>query len=302
MRTLFVLLAACHGAPPTAPVAREAACAVALPKLAAQHTPNVTTVYLAPFTIHGDAVAIGTPARATPKHGYVNQASFSLDGKGLYFTWRPDGSQADIWYRDLATGAERAVTCSSEEEYGATQTADGFVVIRVEPDLTRRLVRLDPAGNVVRALFPEVPNIGAYLWIDDDTTALFFGDDKGTRIALGNPRTGAVVTVAENVNAAMSVIPGAGAISFIDQSDEKASRLMRLDLKTRAITPVMQVPAGVERVAWLGDGSVLYGDGTKLMRGTANAPAREVADLRGSIEGAITRVSVGADRLAIVTH
>jgi hypothetical protein len=284
-----------------APAAEEAACAVALPKLAAQHTPNVNTVYVAPLTVRGDAVAVGTPAR-TAKHGYVNQASFSLDGKGLYFTWRPDGSQADIWYRDLATGTEHAVTCSSEEEYSATQTADGLVVIRVEPDLTRRLVRLDAASKVVGVLFPDVPNIGAYLWIDDTTTALFFGDDKGTRLALGNPRTGEVVTVAENVSAAMSVIPGAGAISFVDQSDETVSRLMRLDLKTRAITPVMPVPDKVERVAWLADGSVLYGDGTKLMRGTAGAPPREIVDLRGSIEGAITRVSVGTDRLAIVTH
>ncbi|MEO8552341.1 MAG: hypothetical protein ABI678_20330 [Kofleriaceae bacterium] len=301
MRRLLVVVAACHGAPVAVPAATEAACAVALPKLAAEHTPNVNTVYVAPLAIRGDALAVGAPVR-TSKHGYVNQASFSLDGKGLYFTWRPDGSQADIWYRDLATGAEHAVTCSSEEEYSATQTGEGLVVIRVEPDLTRRLVQLDAAGKVVHVLFPDVPNIGAYLWIDDTTTALFFGDDGGTRIALGNPRTGEVVTVAEQVSAAMSVIPGAGAISFIDQSDEAVSRLMRIDLKTRAITPVIQVPDGVERVAWLGDGSVLYGDGTKLMRGTMGSPPREVADLRGSIEGAIKRVSVSADRIAIVTH
>lgn len=298
---MLVILAACHHAPVAAPAAEEAACAVALPKLAAQHTPNVNTVYVAPFTSRGDAITVGPPAR-TSKHGYVNQASFSLDGKGLYFTWRPDGSQADIWYRELATGTEHAVTCSSEEEYSASQTENGLVVIRVEADLTRHLVRLDAAGKVGRVLFPEVANIGAYLWIDDTLTALFFGDDKGTRIALGNPRTGEVVTVAENVSAAMSVIPGGGAISFVDQSDEKVSRLMRLDLKTRAITPMIPVPDTVERVAWLGDGSVLYGDGTKVMRGTTGAPPREVADLRGSIEGVITRVSMGADRLAIVTR
>ncbi len=294
MRSLLIFVAACHAAPVTTPRA-ETACAVALPKLAAQHTPNANTVYLAPF-----GGTIGPAVRATAKQGYVNQATFTADGKGLYFTWRPDGSQADIWYRALATGAERAVTCSSEEEYSATPIGDGFIVIRVEADLTRRLVRLDAAGRVRDVLFPAVPNIGAYLWIDDATVALFFGDDNGTRIALGNPRTGVVETIAQNVSAAMSVIPGANAFSFVDQSDEVLSRLMRFDLATRTTTPVMPIPDTVERVAWLSDGSVLYGDGTRLMRGAAGAPAREVADLRGSIRGSITRVTVSADRVAIV--
>jgi len=124
---------------PTAPAPRVGACAAALPLLAKQHSPNNSKLYVATF----DGRAVGAPRLVTAKRGYVNQPVFS--GDGLYFTWRPEGSQADIWFHDLRTNAERAITCSSQEEYGASATPDGHLsVIRVEADLERRLA--DRAG------------------------------------------------------------------------------------------------------------------------------------------------------------
>jgi hypothetical protein len=69
------------------------------------------------------------------------------------------------------------------------------------------------------------------------------------------------------------------------------------------VTPVLAVPEGIEKLAWLADGSVLVGSGNKLLRASAASPEwREVASFEGLIAGTITRVVVGAGRIALVVR
>lgn len=298
---VLVMVAACH-APPSPPKAPEAACAAALPALAAQHTRNVTRIYLATLELAGEQVVIGAPALLTQKRGYVNQPAFDADGAGVYFTWRPEGGQADIWHHALAGGAERPITCTSEEEYSATPTRDGLIVLRIAADGSRALVRLGPDGRMRERLFPGVADLGAYLWIDDTRVAMFFGGNDGTRLAIGDPRSGAMRDVASGVSAAMTPTAGGGALGYVDQQGDSA-QLMRLDLTTGAIVPVVTLPDGVEKFAWLADGSVLAGAGRTIVRASAGDPTwREVGRFDSALEGTITRVIAGAGRLAIVTR
>ena len=73
---------------------------------------------------------------------------------------------------------------------------------------------------------------------------------------------------------------------------------------TRATGELLALPEGTDTVAWLDDGSVLAGSGTKLVRATIGGPWHEVADLAGTLAGPITRVVISPDRrrLAIVVH
>jgi len=297
----IAVVAACH-APSAPPKAPEAACAAALPALAAQHTRNVTRIYLATLELAGERVTIGAPALLTEKRGYVNQPAFDADGAGLYFTWRPEGGQADIWHHEIASGKERPITCTAEEEYSATPTRDGLIVLRIAADGSRALVRLGPDGQLRDRLFPGIADLGAYLWIDDAHVAMFFGGADGTRLAIGDPRTGAMRDVATGVSAAMTATAGGGALGYVDQRAE-AAQLMRLDLTTGAIAPVVTLPDGVEKFAWLADGSVLAGAGRTITRASAADPTwREVGRFDRGLEGSITRVIAGAGRLAIVTR
>jgi len=282
---------------PAAPVTRLGACAAPLPLLAKQHSPNNSKLYLATF----DGVAVGAPRLATAKRGYVNQPAFA--GDGLYFTWRPEGSQADIWFHDLRTNDERAITCTSEEEYGASATPDHHLsVIRVEPNLDRRLVVLDAAGAPARTLFPSLAMVGAYRWADEHTVALMVSKPDGSesKLVLGDAGTGAIVPVAEEVGGALAVIPNAHALSYVDMAGERPT-LMRLDLATRATTKLVELPDGVDTVAWLGDGSALAGSGNRIVRWKPGAVGwQDIAQL--SLEGPIARVVVSPDErtLAIV--
>jgi hypothetical protein len=278
-----------------------AACAEPLPALAAEHTRNVTRIYLARFGLANGVIEIAAPEPLTDKQGYVNQPAFGVDGAGLYFTWRPEGGQADIWLHDIATGAERPVTCTSEEEYGATPTRDGLIAMRIAADKSRALVRLDPDGRLSERLFPTVGDVGAYVWIDDAHVAMFFGSADGTRLVLGDPQTGALRELASGVTAAMAVAPD-GALGYVDQRSEPA-RLMRLDLAAGTVAPVTTIPVGIEKFAWLPDGSVLAGAGRTIVRASTEDPTwREVGRFNDRLDGAIIRVIAGPRHLAIVTR
>jgi hypothetical protein len=303
----FCLVAACRPSPAVAPhlsspaptsPSSSAACATALPLLAKQHTHNVLRLYLAPVAVEHETVRVG----------FVAQPSFTADGSGLYFTWRPEGSQADIWFRDLRSGVEHPVTCTSVEEYAAALVRDGLVVVRIEPDLTRRLVKLDFQGRERQVLFPTLTGVGAHVWLDDTTAVLFVpGPDPTMRssLVLADLRTGKLDTVARDVGAALAIIPGTGAraVSYLDNHEEHHSNLMRLDVDTKATTLVLPLPEDADQIAWLPDGSFVRGSGTQILRASATSPAwQQVADLAGKIDGSIQRLVIHDDQLAIVVH
>jgi hypothetical protein len=293
---------------PGPPLQPERACAAALPLLAKQHTPNATRIYLAPLTVSGDRIELGTPVLMTSKQGYVNQPAFSPEGNGIYFTWRPVDSQADIWFHDLRSGEEHAVTCTSEEEYIASPTPDGgsLTVLRVERDLTRKLTVLKPDGTPQQVLFPSVTSMGAYRWADDHTVAIFtFDPERPSRLILGDVATGTLAPVAEQVGAALARIPGTHALSYIDNSDDHQAKLMRVDLATHATAGLIALPEGVASVSWLSDRTLLAGSQTRILHGSTESSSwREVADLAGKITGTITGISLGPDhrRVAIVVR
>jgi hypothetical protein len=226
----------------------------------------------------------------------------------MYFTWRPEGSQADIWFRDLRTGNERPVTCSSEEEYIGKPTPgrDGLTVVRIEPDLTRKLVVLGLDGKPRRTLFPSLTQIGAYHWADAHTVALMVGNPDGSfALLLGDVSTGALDTVAQHIRGLLGPIPGTRAISYLDDTDPEHLDLKSLDLGTHATAHVLALPDGVDQATWLADGSMLAGHGTQILRASPASPAwREVATLAGKIDGAIARLTISDDQrwLAVVTR
>jgi len=281
---------------PAAPAQPIGACAAPLPLLAKQHSPNDSKLYIAAL----DGLAIGAPKLVTGKRGYVNQPAFSDDGGGLYFTWRPEAGQADIYLHDLRTNTERAITCTSQEEYVASPTPDKHLsVIRVEPDLARRLVVLDAAGAPSRTLFPELTTIGAYRWADAHTVAIMASkpDGSASTLVLGDVQTGALTTVAEQIGGALALIPSSRALSYVDMAGDQPA-LMRLDLATHATTKLVEMPDGIDTVAWLADGSALAGSGNRIIRWAPAASGwQDVAKL--ALDGPITRVVVSPDQRTI---
>jgi hypothetical protein len=257
------------------------ACAPPIKSLLARHTRNWSRIYVIPMIANASGYNTGVASVLSARPGYNAQPAFSRDGKGVYYSWRPDSSQADIWYKDLGTGRERAVTCTSEEEYSpATMPGrDAISVVCVENDSVRRLWEFSPGtspsgAGVGRALLPAITSIAYYTWVDSITVAAYLVDSSaagGSSLYIGNVRTGQMERISTNVGSALARVPGRRAVGFVSLQPDQRGRVMMFDLDSHALSPVAELPVGATDFAWLPDRSVLAPAGHQLLRWTPSS-------------------------------
>jgi dipeptidyl aminopeptidase/acylaminoacyl peptidase len=272
--------------------------------LAAQQPPS-TDIYLAPLTVRGTRVELGTPVNVTRRQGYDNQPRFSRDGGTLYFTSvrGAAGSQADIWRLDLASGEAAPFTETPESEYSPTVTPDGraLSVVRVERDSAQRLWRFPLDGGRPTLVLEHIKPVGYHAWLDAHILALFVLGDPNT-LQLADTRTGRADTVARGVGRTLAQVPGKRALGLVQKRGPHDWWLASLFPATRTVTPLVKLPDGVEDFAWLPDGSAIVGQGSRLLRWRSGGQWEEVADLGSSGVESITRIAVSpmGDRIAVV--
>ena len=110
--------------------------------------PPPTEVFLAPLTVEGGSLKVGSPQNISNSPGYDNQPTFTPDGRALLFTSargevssKCGSPQTDIYRFELQGRTLTRVTETGDCEYSPTVTPDGrhISVIQVEPDGTQRL-------------------------------------------------------------------------------------------------------------------------------------------------------------------
>lgn len=268
--------------------------------------PPGTDIWVADLTVRAGRVALGAPLNLTARAGYDNQPAFLPDGSGVLYTRIGADGQADIWRYDFAAHAAHAVTTTPESEYSPTLMPKGGIsVVRVEPDSTQRLWRLDRDGGHPALLFRTIKPVGYHAWAGDSALALY---------VLGNPnalvlaRLGAerADTVARNIGRALQPIPGRHAVSFVQIEDSTRSWLMELNADSATVRRLILLPPGAEFHVWLASGLVLTSDGTALYQWDSRGAAswQRVADLGALGLTGVTRLAVSraGDQLALVAR
>ncbi len=291
-------------APPPAPPAAPA--------------PPDTEIYLAPLTIGGGRIVVGTPANITNNPGYDNQPFFTPDGRSILFTSmrggapglreNPRAPQTDIYRYDLADRTTARVTQTVESEYSPTVMLDGerISVIRVEADGAQRLASIAPSGPKIQVdvILPDVKPVGYHAWADDHTLALFILGSNGApaTLQLADTRTGQARVIATDVGRSIQRMPGTGAsrhVSFTQRertADSTFWDVKELDPATGAVTP-LAVPIDRDAAdldtAWTPDGTLLAARGGKLYAfKPGDAAWREVASLDALGLKGVTRLAV----------
>jgi len=265
-------------------------------------------IFLASLGGGRGVVTVGAPRNLTARPGYDNQPSFSRDGSALFYTSTRDDAQADIYRIALASGAITRVTQTApESEYSATEVPGGgaLSVIRVERDSTQRLWRI-PLGRgagAERVYLPALKPVGYHAWADD-THLVMFVLGTPSNLVVGDLATGRADTVMVNVGRSLHRIPGTNHVSFVSKAYEENWYVMDLDVATRESRPIAKLPKGTEDYAWLPDGRLVAGSGSKLFVADPKGAVSwdEVADLAGAGLTSITRLAVSpaGDRIAIV--
>jgi WD40 repeat protein len=266
-----------------------------------------TDIYLASLSQKRGEFNLEHVRNINDREGYDNQPSFTPDGRSIIYTSNRDG-QTDIFRYYLRTNATRQVTQTNpESEYSPTVTpaGDAFSVIRVERDSTQRLWQFNMDGTTPRLVLTDIEAVGYHAWGDDHTLGLFVLPDSSTplpTLQVADTRSGSAVIVAYNIGRSVHKIPARNAISFTQRTP--ALWLKEIDLDTHAVRPLVQLMEGNEFYAWLPDGSVLMGQGSKLFRwnGEKDSDWEEVADLASEKIDGISRLAVSpeGDWLAIV--
>lgn len=154
------------------------------------------------------------------------------------------------------------------------------------------------------AYFGKNQSVGYHAWGDEYTLGLFVLGNPPT-FQLVNTQTGDGKILAEGVGRSMHKIPGQHAISFTTKPNDKIWWINRLGLDSQQITRLTQTLPGSEDYAWLPDGSMLMGSGSKLYRWQAESPNewQLLADFSADSLHDITRIAVSPDGqyLAVVS-
>jgi len=265
-----------------------------------------TDIYLARLSRSGEAVAVAAPSNVTNRPGYDNQPAFTPDGRAMLFTSIREDRQADVYRYDLDDRTTTRLTRTPEGEYSPTVTPDGahFSVIRVEADSAQRLWQFRMDGSAPELVLTEVKPVGYHAWGNARTLALFvLGNPPTLRIA--DVGTGSVAVVAERIGRSLHKVPGAEAISFLHRTGPEPYDIKAIDLESRVIRSVAPAVEGNEFYAWLPDGSLIMGSGSKLLtRAPASQRWVEAADLAPHGVAGISRLAVNSDGgwLAIVAE
>ena len=271
------------------------------------NAPPATDIYVADLRLAGRKISVGTPVNATARAGYDNQPFFLPSGHAFLYTSVHEDGQADIYRYDLDRKTSSRITTTRESEYSPTPLPEGagFSVVRVEADSTQRLWAFDADGTHPRLVLDSIKPVGYHAWADDHTLVLFvLGTPSTLQIADARSPGAHGAVLARDVGRSLQRVPGRPAVSFIQRDSSAGPSLQELDIRTRRITTLVQLPAGADFVAWTRDGIALAASGTTLYQWDQQRGGdwETVADLAPAGLTNVTRLAISrkGDRIAIV--
>jgi hypothetical protein len=221
-----------------------------------------TEVYLLDLTKDLDS-----PVNISLNPGYDNQPSF-WDNDYLLYT-RTRAGQTDIarynlnskntqWLCDTPQGSEYSPLRIPESE--------AFSAIRLDTSGLQRLYRYTADGKD-ELLFSSL-KIGYQHWVsaktllcnvlvEDHMNLMLVQSDSATKL------------IAEKVGRSLHRIPKKAELSFIQQKEGK-SVLSSFDLTKQNIQTLLPLPGGVQDVAWLATGILIFAQGNTLFKWDPN--------------------------------
>ena len=285
--------------------------AFGITQLGAQAAPPGTDIYLAPLTVQGDRISVGTPVNITKRPGYDNQPWFTSDGRAILFTSIREDRQADIYRYDLASKSTTRVTSTPESEYSATIMPGGsrFSVIRVEKDSSQRLWSFALDGSDPRVLFERVKPVGYHVWVSPDAAVLFvLGAGRDANALVWADKSGRADTLVRDIGRSLVSAGGSG-FSFIQRMTDSTWHLRvggsKRPTSSADFSDVTAMPPGADFVFWLDANRIVSAAGSKLLLWErAKRSWTPIADLGSAGVSGLSRLAVSPDRkwLAFVAN
>lgn len=245
---------------------------------------SATEVYLLDLTSQPyEAVNI------SQNQGYDNQPSFWDDESLLYTSTR--AGQTDIVRYSLRTLSKTWLSNSPQgSEYSPLRIPDSedFSAIRLDSTGLQRLYRYSLQGEN-QLLFSPL-KIGYHRWISATNALCTVLVENRMDLVLAQVDSPPKI-IAKQVGRSIHAIPTTRLFSFVQQLNGQRI-LHSYDPISEEIKPIFTLPEGVQDVAWLPTGELIFGQGDTLYRWsptTSTPPERwiDLADIQ-----TITRLAI----------
>lgn len=201
------------------------------------------------------------PTNISQNPGYDNQPSF-WDNEDLLYTRSRAGQTDIVRYKISSKKLEWQTNTAQGSEYSPLRIPDSeaFSAIRLDTTGLQRLYRYTADGKD-ELLFSPL-KIGYQRWISATTLLCTVLVEDHMNLMLAKTDKPPLL-LAEKVGRSLHRIPNTGQLSFIQQK-EGENVLSSYDPKTEVIQALLPLPAGVQDVAWLTKGTLIFGQGNNL--------------------------------------
>jgi len=200
--------------------------------------------------------------------GYDNQPNF-IEGGLLYTAGFQQGElwQTDVLHYDFKTKHTTNLTNTDVSEYSPTKVPneDGFSVILEGHDGSQELWQyaFNRSENA-KLLRKEVGKIGYHAWGNDYDLITFVLGQPHT-LYFGNTQKQTGKPVAKDIGRTLAFNKTRNLYSF-SQYKNNQQWITLFDSKNESLTPLLQLPEGVDYYAWQGDDALIYGKGNTIYR------------------------------------
>ena len=203
------------------------------------------------------------PINISRNPGYDNQPSF-WDNDYLLYTRTRDGQTDIVRYHLNSKKTEWLCDTPQGSEYSPLRIpeSESFSAIRLDTTGLQRLYRYDSKG--INSLIDPDLKIGYHHWISATTLLCTVLVEDHMNLMLVQPNSSATL-IAEKVGRSLHRIPNTIQFSFIQQKEGK-SVVSSFDPTTQLIQNLLTLPEGVQDVAWLASGTLIFGQGDTIFQ------------------------------------
>ncbi|NNE27814.1 MAG: hypothetical protein HKN09_13290 [Saprospiraceae bacterium] len=238
--------------------------------------------------------------------GYNNQPLFFDDDVVYFTTDYYDSLQTEIAKFDLGKTELTRITTTQESEYSPTPipNSSDFSCVRVELNNIQTLTSypLDGMGVPERYL-TNIKNVGYHCWLNANDLALFLVKAPEHQLAICEIDSEKRKIILDKIGRCL-IKTAQGELMFVHKLQDENWYIKSYNLETSQSSIVCQTPNGSEDFALLPAGSLLMGQGSKLMRYNPGYSTdwELVQDLGAININSISRITIRNNRLVLVNQ
>lgn len=277
--------------------------------------PPETEIYAASITISENGIVVDQPVNVTNHKGYDNQPYFLPGGDVFLYTSEGPGMRMDIWQLDLTTNEKKQLTNTpNNSEYSPKRMPDGsgFSVIYEQENRGGQEVRRYGFTDAQTSeVMLDLSPVGYHAWGQGTRYLASFALGNPSTLRLADRQTGEIAIMDENIGRALYALPDGSGYVYTVQVEGAPFQVKHLDIASRTITPLFNLPGENEHYALMKNSNAPLGvsfvsaNGSKLyFRHAVNSGWVEIADFAQQGISTITRLSVNDDgtRIAFVVR